>query len=94
MIRSGDRIPTGTSRTFEVVARITQPVTVPDGLRAIATHLFKHPVLKQALTKPGLFQARIDPLVLSVRRAETDTFRLRVTVRAVDPPLEEPAPTP
>ena len=81
-------------RTFEVVARVVEPVTVPDGLRAIATHLCKHAVLKQALTKPGLFQARIDPLVLSVRRAETDTFRLRVTVRPVDPPLEDPAPTP
>jgi hypothetical protein len=73
---------------------VVEPVTVPDGLRAIATHLYKHAVLKQALTKPGLFQARIDPLVLSVRRAETDTFRLRVTVRAVDPPLPESDPTP
>jgi hypothetical protein len=81
-------------RTFEVVARVVEPVTVPDGLRAIATHLYKHAVLKQALTKPGLFQARIDPLVLSVRRAETDTFRLRVTVRPVDPPLPESGPTP
>ncbi len=81
-------------RTFEVVARVVEPVTVPDGLRAIATHLFQHAVLKQALTKPGLFQARIDPLVLSVRRGEKDTFTLRVTVRAVDPPLEESAQLP
>jgi hypothetical protein len=81
-------------RTWEVVARIVEPVTVPDGLRAIADHLYQHAVLKQALKKPGLFQARIDPLVLSVRRGEKDSSTLRVTVRPVDPPLEEPAPTP
>jgi hypothetical protein len=84
-------------RTWEVVARIDdRAASVPDALRAIAEHMSRHPVLKRALKEPGLFQARIDapkqPLVLSLQRR--DTFTLRVTVRPVDPPLEDPAPTP